>query len=162
MDLRTSLTQTLHQLRVERFMLKAAQDVLTRPCQPTTEVRMLRAKLILEECLETINALGVMFEVNEVEGAEGPRSTFSLVDMGEDTFDMVEVADGCADIKVVTTGTLSACGIKDAFLQALIDRSNLAKFSPGGYKREDGKWIKPPDWKKPDIGGLLREQGWEE
>ena len=26
----------------------------------------------------------------------------------------------------------------------------MTKFGPGGYKREDGKWCKPPDFIHPD------------
>jgi predicted HAD superfamily Cof-like phosphohydrolase len=71
---------------------------------------------------------------------------------------MIEVADGCADVSVVTIGTLSACGIADKPLLKEVDESNLRKFGPGYSKREDGKWIKPPDWKVPDIAKVLNEQ----
>ena len=71
------------------------------------------------------------------------------------------IADGCADIKVVTTGTLSAFGIPDMMIQEEVDAANLRKFSEGGYRREDGKWMKPPDWTPPDIDGILELMGWE-
>lgn len=42
-----------------------------------------------------------------------------------------------------------------------VDRSNLAKFGPGGRRREDGKWVKPDDWQPPDIKGVLQKLGFE-
>jgi predicted HAD superfamily Cof-like phosphohydrolase len=67
-----------------------------------------------------------------------------------------EVIDGCCDLKVVTTGTLSAFGLPDELFQEEVDTNNLAKFGPGGRRREDGKWVKPPNHKPPDIAGLLK------
>lgn len=139
------MTKSAHQDRVEEFMRLAGQDVPSKPTIPDAETRLLRAKLIFEEAIETIEALG-----------------FAVIHQGgETTFDdvygpnMVEVADGCADIKVVTTGTLSAFGLPDVELQKMIDEANLRKFGPGGHRRDDGKWIKPPDWKAPDIKGWI-------
>jgi predicted HAD superfamily Cof-like phosphohydrolase len=40
-------------------------------------------------------------------------------------------------------------------MEQAVDQNNLAKFGPGGHRREDGKWVKPPDHKPPDIAGLL-------
>jgi hypothetical protein len=34
----------------------------------------------------------------------------------------------------------------------------MAKFGPGGYKRSDGKWCKPPNWKKPDLKAIIEQQ----
>jgi predicted HAD superfamily Cof-like phosphohydrolase len=67
----------------------------------------------------------------------------------------VEVVDGCADISVVTIGTLIAFGVDDETVLEEVDASNLRKFEPGSYRREDGKWIKPPSWTPPDIEGAI-------
>ena len=42
--------------------------------------------------------------------------------------------------------------------QKEVDQANLRKFGPGSYERDDGKWIKPPDWTPPDILGVLERQ----
>lgn len=133
-----------HQQKVEQLMLHADQELPKFPCEPTAKVKILRARLILEEALETIEALGVTHNIQD------PQFDIS----GHD-FNLVEVIDGCCDIKVVTTGTLSACGVDDMFYQHEVDMNNLLKFGPGGYKDEHGKWIKPPDHKPPNIKGLL-------
>jgi predicted HAD superfamily Cof-like phosphohydrolase len=142
-----------HQRRIEDFMLLAGQEVKYFPRIPTDEIRKLRATLIFEEARETLDALGFGVEIT------GPHpKDFNLI--GGETCNIIEVADGCADISVVTIGTLSAFGISDKPLLKEVDESNLRKFGPGGYRREDGKWIKPPDWKSPDIEGVLVKQGY--
>ena len=143
-------------------MRRAGQDVLTQPMVPNREVRLLRAKLIFEEVMETIEALGVDILVDpclsQMDPAPIDHSNVKLVINERRKPDLVLIADGCADISVVTIGTLSACGIADIPLLNEVDRSNLTKFGPGGYLREDGKWIKPDDWQPPNIVGVLNNQ----
>lgn len=129
--------QTPHQLRVEQFMFKANQfagnrEVPKIPTIPNEATRLLRARLILEEAIETINALGFNVESRYTGvGADGAvpvnvkSMRFSPHSKG---CDMVEVADGCADISVVTIGTLSAFGIWDLPLLDEVDNNNLSKF----------------------------------
>lgn len=157
-----SREKTGHQKRIEKFMRLAEQDVPCEPTEPSPEVRLLRAKLIFEEAMETITALGVDVMIDEMRGQQGPVALYEgnhkLVVNPRRKFNMIEVADGCADVSVVTIGTLSACGIADKPLLKEVDESNLRKFGPGGRMREDGKWLKPPDWKAPDIAGVLKDQ----
>jgi predicted HAD superfamily Cof-like phosphohydrolase len=183
---------TPHYSRVCHFMQKAGQETPGTVTVPDEETRKLRAALLFEECMETIRALGCSIH---------PSGTTVILD-GSDDFEalidgspnLVEIADGCADISVVTTGTLIACGIKDKALLEAIDASSLAKFDRccprcggensrevahdevcdssrpefccddcclrfyPGYRREDGKWVKPVHWKVPDIQKLINEQ----
>ena len=44
-------TMSDHQKRVEELMIKAGQNLPEVPIMPSKEVRLLRAKLILEEAL---------------------------------------------------------------------------------------------------------------
>src|SRR5690606_27317494 len=87
-----------------------------------------------------------------------PDSLFFNAD--PNAFNMLELADGCADLSVVTTGTLSACGIADKALLEEVDRNNIAKFRDGVKKREDGKVLKPEGHQPPDIRRVLIGQGW--
>lgn len=151
-----------HQKRVEKFMRLAGQQVPLSPTMPDGPTRLLRAKLILEEAIETVHALG--FEFYLIDRSNGcddydDRSSSSeviFVEHGEP--DLVQIADGCADVSVVTIGTLSACGIDAQPLIEAIDESNLAKFTGDAHRREDGKWQKPTGWQAPDIARILREQ----
>jgi predicted HAD superfamily Cof-like phosphohydrolase len=143
-----------HQRMVEEFMFKANQEVPLRPIIPGPVVRKLRAKIILEEALETIDGLGF----NVVVTGGHRIVTKDCIEFSSDGHvppDLVEIVDGCADMKVVTTGTLSACGVPDELIQLEVDINNLAKFGPGGYRREDGKWMKPSDHKPPRIAEII-------
>lgn len=156
-----------HQLRVEKFMELAKQEVGDYPRQLTEGERILRAKLILEEAIETIyQGLGVEVACHMViDKKKGlvstvllrPDETILKFYANPERFDPEQVVDGCCDLKVVTTGTLSACGIPDEPFQKLVDENNLAKFGPGHSWREDGKLIKPPEHKPPKIKQLIDE-----
>jgi len=141
---------TAHYNRVKEFMQKVGQDTPEGAVIPDEKTRILRAKLILEEALETVDALGVRVQTQGIEITEE-----GLDYDAPNEVDLQEVADGCADISVVTIGTLIAFGIDDDTLLEEVDASNLRKFSEGSYRREDGKWMKPPGWTPPDIMGAL-------
>lgn len=151
--------KTKHYKRIEKFMQLAGQDTPKRPVEPSEEIRVLRAKLIIEEALETVKALGVDITLAKMSFLEN-EDDFEY-GISEHPFDMIEVADGVADISVVSIGTLIACGITDEKLLKLVDKNNLAKFGEGHSFREDGKLIKPPGHKPPDIRKLLNKMGWK-
>jgi len=73
--------------------------------------------------------------------------------------DLVEVADGLADIVYVVFGTALAHGIDlDAVLEE-VHRSNMSKLGEDGRPlfRDDGKVLKGPRYFRPDIAGVLSE-----
>ena len=137
---------TSHYQRVKAFMQKAGQETPSSVTIPDEKTRHLRASLILEEALETVLALGF-----DVVAQDAPVSIENCKLVGSRKPDLEGIVDGCADISVVTIGTLVACGIEDEPVLAEVDRANLRKFGSGSYVREDGKWMKPPDWQPPDI-----------
>lgn len=149
--------QTDHQKRIEQFMRLAKQTIPEKPTLPDEKVAVLRARLIFEEAIELVNALGVSVTIDPA----CSEVIFENLDFWfcAEEQNLERIADGCADLSVVTIGTLSACGIRDAELLAEVDESNLRKIGPGGYKDEHGKWRKPPDWQPPDIAGVLNRQG---
>lgn len=146
-----------HQKSVERFHELAGDPAPAVPTEPSAKVRVLRAKIILEEALETIrDGLGVeLYHWDMVTGSKRPASFEGLILECNAPFSMVETIDGCCDLRYVTTGTLSACGVPDRPFQDAVDRNNLDKFGPGHSLREDGKLIKPPGHQPPDIAGIL-------
>ncbi len=152
-----------HQRRVDEFMRLAGQELPEAPCLPPPEIRKLRAKLILEEAFEIVSGLGLAMFVHVADHGiinipEDVGVTIDTVEFCEGPpADLIEIIDGGCDLKVVTTGTFSACGVDDELVQRLVDENNLAKFGPGGYRREDGKWIKPPGHKPPDLAAAI---GW--
>lgn len=142
-----------HYAKVREFMLKAKQDVPPHPYIPDEKTRELRAALIIEEALETVSALGVTVSL----GGE-PINDAHLDFEANRTANLEYIADGCADVTVVITGTALACGIDMSKIQDLVDDNNLAKFGPGHSFREDGKLIKPPGHTPPDIRAELDRQ----
>lgn len=147
-----------HGKRVLEFEHLCRSEIPTAPTMPSEKVRRLRARLILEEAFETVEALGF----RPVKHPAAEKSLTALDFLSEWTEscepDLEEIADGCADVRVVCTGTLVRCGIEDKELQEAVDQANLNKFK-GEYSYSDtGKLIKPSDWRPPDIAGILEAQ----
>lgn len=102
---------TNEQQQVKDMMLAFQQECPETPTIPDLETRKLRAKLILEEALETVIALG--FEPR-IRIYTRPNTDYGFdIHLFEHPFgtDLKEILDGCEDLKVVTEGTLLACGL---------------------------------------------------
>jgi predicted HAD superfamily Cof-like phosphohydrolase len=115
------------------------------PCVPDEKTIRLRLGLIVEEVRELTDALM---------DTDNPKV--------RDDIDLAEVADALADIDYVVEGMRNSFGINGDPIADEVHRANMDKFGPGSWKREDGKQMKPPDWKPPDIEGELRKQGWRQ
>lgn len=116
----------------------------------------LRARLILEECVETVIGLLGTYDAKRV--------VYDVVDAVLDDADyvppsLVAVADGCSDLHVVTFGTEVACGIDSEAVFNEVMTSNMTKGD--GPIREDGKRLKGPSYRSPGIEGCLRAMGWK-
>lgn len=133
------MARSKHQLRIEQLMLRAGQELPISPSVVNLN-RHLRAKLIIEEALELIE-LGLGLQVQDSMGMPLRAEEILLVPKSEP--DIIEIIDGCADVSVVTIGTASAVGVDMTPILEIVDNNNLMKFGPGGYRRDDGKWIKP-------------------
>lgn len=107
-------------------MRKAGQECPDKPTIPSLEVRKLRARLILEEALETINeGLGIEVEMPDwLVSLRIRHLYFYEIDDG----DPVKLADGMADLQVVNLGTAVACGIDLEPVFNEVCRSNESKF----------------------------------
>lgn len=117
---------------VREFHIPARQDAPAMPTIPSIKVQELRAKLHYEEAvIELVDAF--------VEG------------------DIVKVADSIADALYVILGTAVACGIDIEPIFEEVHRSNMTKFIDGTF-REDGKYVKGPNYQPADIAGVLAKQ----
>lgn len=231
--------RSIHQQMVDSMMRGANQEVPLLPTVPAERWVLLRARLMLEEVIETINDMGVQVIISGVastaipEGGEfetvlnkpfeaGSRfraasgEIFDLVLQDEGDGDeepvyiwsdgnedfahkdgvgpidgtgrglngefvqlnekeavgwvaphrfeavtspnIIGVADGCCDVKVVTTGTLTAFGLSDDSLQFEVDSNNLRKFAEGHTIDSGGKLIKPPNHPAPRIKEIIAAQ----
>jgi predicted HAD superfamily Cof-like phosphohydrolase len=143
--------RTQHQQRVDEFMRLAKQELPDRPTLPDEKTRKLRAKLILEEALETVVELGFdVFAHDKI--VEKGLGCLQLKPNKKENLE--GIADGCADILVVTTGTFSACGLDDNPIQIEVDINNLAKFEHRCPKC--GEFLQPDD-KSEETGLALDE-----
>ena len=106
---------------------------------PGPEVRLLRAKLIYEEAMETIAGLGVVrFDNGE----------FVVVGEG----DLEQIIDGVCDTDYVGVGTLASCGVLfDKIHKEEVCNANNPKL-PGGVAifNASGNFLKPEGWIGPD------------
>ncbi len=124
---------------------------------PSEETRILRARLIMEEALETIKGLGIVVALGKSVGG-------SLITMEEICFDgsktppnIEEIIDGCCDLIYVAVGTLCAAGVPDLPHLAEVCRANDAKFPNGvAVTDENGKFQKPVTWEGPDHDAVAK------
>jgi predicted HAD superfamily Cof-like phosphohydrolase len=70
--------------------------------------------------------------------------------------DLVGIAKEMADLLYVVYGTAVSYGIDMEPVFREVHRSNMTKV--GGYKREDGKWVKPATYSPATIEPILAEQ----
>lgn len=121
---------TDEQAMVEAFHSKFRILVQTAPADLNEETKQLRVRLMQEEFDELKEAMA--------------------------TGNLAAVAKEMADLLYVTYGTAVSYGIDMKPVFQEVHRSNLSKV--GGYKRADGKWVKPPTYSPADIESILETQ----
>ena len=118
-----------YQKDVEEFMIAGDQS-LTKELSLKGDQQKLYMNLITEEYKETLEA----FQNN----------------------DLIEVADGLADMVWVIMGMCSSCGIEFNKVWEEVRSSNMSKFVNGkAIKNNSGKIMKPDTYFKPDIKKVL-------
>ncbi|HJT22238.1 MAG TPA: MazG nucleotide pyrophosphohydrolase domain-containing protein [Nitrospira sp.] len=70
--------------------------------------------------------------------------------------DLPAVAKEMADLLYVVYGTAVSYGIDMEPVFREVHRSNMSKV--GGYKRADGKWVKPPTYSPARVEPIVAEQ----
>lgn len=115
---------------VREFHKEFDIHVAERPGVPDPKTTVLRERLIQEE----------FDELKEAMKAEN----------------LPAVAKELADLLYVVYGTAVSYGIDMAPVFREVQRSNMSKV--GGYKRDDGKWVKPPNYSPARIEPILASQ----
>ena len=121
---------TNEQAMVEAFHRKFEIVAQTAPTDVNEATQHLRIRLIQEEFDELKEAMA--------------------------TGNLAAVAKEMADLLYVTYGTAVSYGIDMEPVFQEVHRSNLSKV--GGYKRADGKWVKPPTYSPADITSIVEVQ----
>ena len=70
--------------------------------------------------------------------------------------DLSAMAKELADLLYVVYGTAVSLGIDMEPVFKEVHRSNMSKI--GGYKREDGKWVKPPTYSPASLDAIISKQ----
>lgn len=151
----------IDQLNAQEFAAKAGQKTRNHPEIPPIEERILRFKLILEEVLELAEASGLAVEDSSGNYISMDNLKFREIELHPDFMEVYhKVADGVADISYVNNGFINSFGIDIEPIDKIVHEANMKKFSKGSYRREDGKWMKPPDWEDPSqkIKEEIRKQ----
>lgn len=137
---------------VRDFHVATCNPVAPRPQIPPNDRVRLRAKLIMEEALETVCAL--LGHENKVHVKQFVELNNRWIDECVDPqTDLVEVADGLCDLIYVSLGCAVEMGLPIEELFAEVHRSNMLKV--GASKRADGKTMKPEGWQPPYLGKIL-------
>lgn len=131
-------------------------------------VKMLRARLILEEFKELLWGLGcpdpaqlidaLLDEDERIPADTEPDTHF------RDQVDPIEVADALADLTCVVLGTAVAHGVPLSPCFDEIMRSNMTKLGADGKPkhRPDGKVLKGPNYQRPNLTPILFPGGAQE
>ena len=119
------------QCMVREFHRKYNAPVGEKPAQIGVKDRLRRARLIMSEAAEFLEAA--------------------------DQDDFVEMVDALADILVVTYGAAVEMGVDLEPIFREVHRSNMSK---DGGKDAGGKILKGKGFSPPDILGELRRQGY--
>ena len=135
---------------VRAFHNMAGIDNPDLPVLLDPETCRTRARLLLEETFETLRALvGNSWLLRLAE-----RLAYWTINRSNcDSYDIEAVADGCADTTYIAVGTCLALGIPFNRVWRAVQASNMSKM--GGYRDQRGKWIKPANYKQPEIARAI-------
>jgi len=112
----------------------------------------LAIKLMLEELLETADAMGVsiMIEDSKIDLASFKDGSINVTQQHNKPIKIDEVVDGLADLYYTTVWSALEFGIPLQQYADIVAMSNNTKFGNGWYKNEDGKVIKSPEYTPAD------------
>ena len=118
------------QKMVQEFHEQFDIHISTTPSIPDDATQILRNRLIQEEFEEFQEAM--------------------------QSKDLSAMAKELADLLYVVYGTAVSLGIDMEPVFKEVHRSNMSKV--GGYKREDGKWVKPPTYSPASLDAIISTQ----
>jgi predicted HAD superfamily Cof-like phosphohydrolase len=151
-------TKNPMQEAIEDFMNRCDQEVRAYPGIPDDKVKLLRARLMVEELLGSKiggSVFGVPLIIN--------KSDELIQSMFND--DLVGIADGLADVLYVVIGTAVAYGIDIQEIFDEVHRSNLSKTVWNEdlerytiEKDEFGKGLKPETYSPAELAPIIDRQ----
>lgn len=107
------------------------------------DIHVARTPSVPDDAIQTLRSRLIQEEFEELQEAMQSK-------------DLSAVAKELADLLYVVYGTAVSLGIDMEPVFKEVHRSNMSKV--GGYKREDGKWVKPPTYSPAKIQPILEVQ----
>lgn len=149
--------------QVTEFHRVFGHPIENAPLTPDVSQMKFRARFLLEETVELIQALGARHEGNQhlrraVDLIERAREQISMAkDYEFNDVDLVEVADALGDLDYITSGAALTFGIPLPEVVAEIHRSNMSKLGADGKPiyNDEGKAQKGPGYFKPQLELIL-------
>lgn len=126
--------------------------------------------------MNDMNTFSVLADVMALEGATCKKTANVMRDVIKRNFGKrlpriaiklehaVELADGCVDVAVVNAGLTLSLGLPGRACYDDVVISNLSKANPETGiidKEADGKWIKGPNYKQPNLGVIIEPLLWK-
>lgn len=158
----TAMVESTRARCVRAFHAKFKHPVRHTPAVPADDEVRFRLRLIAEEFLELVDATfdndGSVSGSSYQAQRDLVRCALRLViDQFPLSVRLADFVDALEDTSYVIEGTHAVFGVDSAPVAAEVQRANIEK-DPNG---PDGKPVKPPGWRPPDIEGVLRAQGWQ-
>lgn len=128
------------------------------PDHPTIEavdehLRVAHARMVLEEALELIAALGCI--VTDPEGQVLNQDFTEVESLPSPSIDLVQVAHEGIDVQYITETTLAMYGLPVEPLWSEIHNSNMSKILPGGKLLRHQGTDPHEQYIKPDVRGII-------
>lgn len=155
-----------HDTPVLEFHRVFGSPVNCMPGIPPQGRRLLRLKLIFEEFLEFVEASGFELALadHNFEEGRGLKLEHFMFNRLDEACNIAEAADALGDLRVVVDGSNLEWGFPGEYVLQEIHRSNMSKLNVNGQPllREDGKILKGPNYKPPNILAVLAraKAGW--
>jgi predicted HAD superfamily Cof-like phosphohydrolase len=148
---------------VTEFHQVFGHPVESAPLTPDIKQMRFRARFLLEEMSELIEAIGARHAKNKhlcraVDLIDHARDQIEMANDYEfDDVDLVEVADALGDLDYITSGAALTFGIPLPQVVAEIHRSNMTKLGEDGQPiyNDEGKVVKGPGFEKPQLTPII-------
>lgn len=147
------MTTKLHH-QVREFHIYFGKPVHYVPRMPDHDRLTLRLRLIAEEFCEVLEAAGCEDSdllLHCINSFIDERSRVN-------DSDLAKLAHEASDLDYVVENLRSECGFDGEPVTDEIHRANMSKV--GSEVRLDGKILKGPNYRSPDVATVLRKQGW--
>lgn len=149
------MTQTNFELIKEFHRVFGRTPDPNSPTLRDYECRLLRAKLVFEEFKELIHELGFELKADPFDETIHLNPIYPFYN-NEKHLNLAKIAKECSDLLYVTYGTGAALGLDLDRAYVDVHTSNMSKLDENGQviRREDGKVLKGPNYKEPDLNWI--------